>query len=566
METSKKNNPVEVQGNSSALEDDFFGSSGDDFFDSTDEPESELLGSLGKPGLGGIMLSVLYGILFCIVFSVIVGSIYMRYIKYPDREEIKYEESGLYCLENWVSDISELKGGEYISKEVEYANGNEDRVAFYKNILSTVGYTPGKTTVKNVYGNDYINKETGEVEYMDSLVSEGEEVTLSYVDYTKIEFDEDIVKDLMDEANLRVGDADYSNLLINVFCRYINQLSTLPTKSVKYVPNIEKSGNAYEVLPEEDIYLDNLLFSSEEFKDAVYRFSLEAGKVTGGKKLKNFQPTKEWKKWKKLSKSKRKNKEEPAKYSGKQLCSTSWCGTYNLINNESIKTPELGNGTLENPASVGTGILTNWLVKENGKVEKYPIKVKLVEFGVSEDAIEWFESKDERNRGIDITSEAQYCYYVFEVTNLSSKALTIKDNSSLSDSSANLSSRTGTLYGIQSKVKINPDETGIIESWSRSTELNKKYVVWGKNFERREEPVWFRVLAGDLEDPSENKGVRINDTRVKSGITEDESDTESDGEYSEESYEDDSGYPEESEDEDTSSEEEDSEVQSGYIE
>ena len=233
METSKKNNPVEVQGNSSALEDDFFGSSGDDFFDSTDEPESELLGSLGKPGLGGIMLSVLYGILFCIVFSVIVGSIYMRYIKYPDREEIKYEESGLYCLENWVSDISELKGGEYISKEVEYANGNEDRVAFYKNILSTVGYTPGKTTVKNVYGNDYINKETGEVEYMDSLVSEGEEVTLSYVDYTKIEFDEDIVKDLMDEANLRVGDADYSNLLINVFCRYINQLSTLPTKSVK---------------------------------------------------------------------------------------------------------------------------------------------------------------------------------------------------------------------------------------------------------------------------------------------------------------------------------------------
>ena len=63
------------------------------------------------------------------------------------------------------------------------------------------------------------------------------------------------------------------------------------------------------------------------------------------------------------------------------------------------------------------------------------------------------------------------------------------------------------------QITLKPDETAVIESWSRSTELNKRYVIWGSDFKRRVEPVWFRVLAGDIDDPSEDKGVLLNKTR-----------------------------------------------------
>ena len=173
----------------------------------------------------------------------------------------------------------------------------------------------------------------------------------------------------------------------------------------------------------------------------------------------------------------------------------------------------IGDGTLENPAGINTEIVTSVF---DGKCKESPIKVELIEYGVSEDAINWFEAKDERNRGIDVQSEVQYCYFVFRVTNLSNKELVISDNSTLCDSNANVSSRTGTIYGLKDTAVLKPDESGIIESWNKSTELNKKYVIWGNDFARRTNPVWFRVLAGNIDDPSEDKGVTLNKTRDSS--------------------------------------------------
>ena len=100
---------------------------------------------------------------------------------------------------------------------------------------------------------------------------------------------------------------------------------------------------------------------------------------------------------------------------------------------------------------------------------------------------------------------------------MSNKKLTINDNSTLCDKNANITSRTGILYGIKDSITLEPDESGRVESWSRSTELNKQYLVWGKDFERRLSPIWFRVLAGDIDNPDESKGVTLNTTR--SGVT-----------------------------------------------
>ena len=144
----------------------------------------------------------------------------------------------------------------------------------------------------------------------------------------------------------------------------------------------------------------------------------------------------------------------------------------------------------------------------------------MVAYGVSQDAINWFESKDERNRGKDVQSEVQYVYYIFEIKNLSDKTIRIADNSSISDANVNLTKRTGIIYGLTDTLVLKPNETGRIESWGAAVDLNKKYRIWGADFKREKDVVWFRKLAGDLEDRSENKGVAINRTRYRDDTVE----------------------------------------------
>lgn len=314
-----------------------------------------------------------------------------------------------------------------------------------------------------------------------------------------------------------------------------------------------KVGDYYAMDEGEDIYLDRLLFSSESLYRLMDRFSIVASSLgienpewdswnslsaeekakveEPSRELEEIAPTEEWIAWNNLSTAEKaaEGVEEPDKYDWKSVMDKTWCGTFYLQNEYTTVdengniirkeiSAEVGDGSFDDPAGLNTDVVTTIFVNEtdedgNAVVNEYPINVRMVEYGVSEDAITWFEDQDDRNRGIDVSSEVQYAYYVFEVTNMSDRELTIPDNSSLCDSNANVTSRTGIMYGLQDTVTLQTDETGIIETWGRSTELNKRYVIWGADFARREEPVWFRVLAGDIDDPSENKGVTINDTR-----------------------------------------------------
>lgn len=498
----------------------------DSFFDIKKEED------LGKPSSSRIRGATFMSIFVSVFLGILIYGLYMNFIKYPAKQEIIENQTGIYCLRDWERKIGSLESlGEdsYIAKEVIYANGDEEKIAFYKKVMSTVSYTPAIVNAKNVYGNDLVDRKTDEVIQEGSTVAEGEEVTLSYVDYSKIEIDKNKVRELMIENKLALGDVDYNNKLVRVFCQYLNSLSVedLPLKEESYIPKmVQNPDKTYSIQPEEDIYIDKLLLSSDEFYDLLERFSIVAGETS---KDVTIQPTEEWNTWNALSKKEKESTKEPSKYSYKDMISKTWCGTYYLQNdyttvdskgnvvNKSISA-EVGKGTFDDPAGLNTGIVTVYYVDEqqaDGSVISvpYPIRVTLVEYGVSMDAIKWAENKDTKNRGIDITSEVQYCYYIIQVSNLSDKELTITDNSSLCDVNANLAPKTGTLYGLTSTITLKPDETGIIESWGSSTELNKKYLIWGANFARRTDPVWFRVLAGNIDDPSEDKGVTINKTR-----------------------------------------------------
>lgn len=504
---------------------------------------------LGKIGVGKKVLMVLIACIVSVCLFGVVRKVYNSQITYPDMMEVDETTTGSYCLRQWQDSINSMSDAmgtlvdseaHYLYDEIKYANEDEDRLDFLRKVLGTIEYRVEQVEAKNKYGNT-MKDESGNVVYKDSDLSEGESVELYYVDYDAIEVNKEDVQVLLQEEEISSSSVNYSSDLIGVFCKYISSMEKLPiTSDKRYIPSIEKKGNSYTINKEEDINLDKLLFSSDSFRDLMLRFSVAAGatgeenpewtewnKLSKKKKKKvpepvkvieELQPTAEWLKWNNLTDEQKGSATEPEKYDKKKLIDMNWCGAYYLQvehtdeeGNTSPISAMLGDGSFKNPASIDTDVITNVLTTdEKGKEKVVPIRIRMVEYGVSEEAIDWFESKDERNRGIDVNSEVQYIYYCFKITNLGEEEITVRDNISLSDSHANMSPRTGEMYGLKDMLVLKPDESDVLETWGMSTELNKKYVVWGKNFNRKFEPVWFRVLMGNLEDDSESKGVSLN--------------------------------------------------------
>ena len=555
---------------------------------------------LGLSMIGGIFLTV--------------SAWYTNNIRYPKQVAVDYQQTGMYALETYAEQVHNLEGldeNSYLPQELLYANSNIEIEDFMRKVASTVSYDSDEKVAKNIYGNDMIDKTSLDIVMEKSTVEEGEEISTFYVDYDAINFNKAKIKKLMADEELKLGDVDYQNKLVTIFVRYINGMSELPIKEVRRVPNIqmlqmpgetEKDPviNYYVVLPEEDIFFDTELFSSEEFYNCLDRFSALAGDSEGtsikrsgftgwDKKAEigsvpkpseedevsfgSLQESQEYLEYMEMSPEKQATMEKPARYGYKNTIVRDWCGAYYWMNyvapgeepeldeNGNIigKKPKLGNGTKEDPATFNTSVVTTMFDEEGNEI---PIRVTLKDFGVSRKAIDWFESKDIQNRGINLNSGVQYCYMIFDVTNLSDTEVTIKDNCALSDQNVNLSVRTGTIFGLQDSVTLGPDETGTIESWSRSTELYLKYLIWGADFDRRADVVWFRVLAGDLEDESQYKKVHVEgSTEPEDGV---ESKVDESDELDEDTYSDstDSSIPEDDIDSDLSSESEEDTVNS----
>lgn len=521
---------------------------------------SKALGTL-KLSSGRLFSLLITGILWCVIIAFADYTLYMRWIKYPPQQKFNHKMYGMYCLENWMGCLKERDSGKiatfiedksYLEEETKYANSSSIRIDFFNKMLDTVKYTPDEVDVYNIYGNLYIDKKTGKTIKKNDEVTIDSTVSLSYIDYASVEIDKAHIKEMLEVAGLTLGDAGYSEKLTDIFCDYMCNYVELPIKTdSSYSPHfLVNMDGTYALSNEEDIYLDKLLFSSDEFYDLLERFSLAAGegalnpewsvwsvaKQTMSSSFIGSEPAQyfkslpinqDWLTWN--SSSAKKEEDEPYKYKPDYVIGHFWCGSYFLQNeyfewdsngNKVYKaiTAPLGNGTFENPASLNTEILTTtpWTGPSSSGLNTtldMPISVKMVDYGVSEKALSWFESKDERNRGHDVKSELQFVYYVFEVKNLSNRPLVINDNSSLVDSGINMYPRTGNIYGLTSQISLNPGEVGIIESWSSSTVLNRLYVIWGANFKRKQDVIWFRQLQGNLEDDSWNKGVSINTSR-----------------------------------------------------
>ena len=174
-----------------------------------------------------------------------------------------------------------------------------------------------------------------------------------------------------------------------------------------------------------------------------------------------------------------------------------WVGTYRLLSGDVKVVPQKGDGSFDDPATVGTRLVyTQKGTDKDGKPIDNPLSVTLSEFRVGGDAISWYETKDARNRGFDVRSNSIQVGLVFTVTNLGGAEVTFGDDSTLSDNSGNPTYRTGTVYGLKDSVTLKPGETGKIETWTAATAITEKYIIWGKSYmqDKTKNPLYFRVL------------------------------------------------------------------------
>jgi hypothetical protein len=440
---------------------------------------------------------------FILVVLALAGAYgYYNYVLYPPLASRDEETAGLSAVNRWNSYISnkdfegleeEIGTDSYLNQEFSYANENEDVTTFINNVLSTVTYEVPLEQGIDIYGNVAREKGTGDTIYVQSLMNDADdELTVHYIDYSQIQFNSLEISNFLKTAGLTVGSADYHNQVVYAFCQYMNSLSwaDIPTTTEKHTIAIAQDSEGYEKMTsDEDIYLDKLLFSSDAFYDMLDRFDVAAN---GGA----VPTTEAWNKWNKLEDKKKSSTQEPTKYAENTLISQEWLGAYHLQNEvENVVLAQSGDGTVDKPAAIGTSILTYVLQTKDGKTVAKPIRVELTEILYDADCVSYLAEKDSRNRGIDTTGQISYAYLKFTVTNLSDEKLHITDNSSLADKQGNLSARTGTMYGLTSSITLAAGESGTIETWVSSTELNRKYLIWGADFNKQVPSVYFKVFA-----------------------------------------------------------------------
>lgn len=160
----------------------------------------------------------------------------------------------------------------------------------------------------------------------------------------------------------------------------------------------------------------------------------------------------------------------------------------------------VGDGSREHPAGIGTTIITKVLCTDG---MYHDVKVALMGYWTGQSGIDYAEKFSSRNRGFTTTSVVQLICFEVYVENLENEPIEfLSSEMVLTDRNSNISSRTGTMYGFTETVNLaahgdkNKLDMTILNDWATSTELEQKYVCWGKSFGRRFNMVYFDCLAG----------------------------------------------------------------------
>lgn len=437
-------------------------------------------------------------------------------------------------------------GSAYLAQEVVYSSNNPLYSDAKSAILSSAGYSYPQVKDNNLFSSSSIRKA--------DLNKDGVEITRTLIDWKGTEVDSSLLQKSVSEwaktdqgkkaaksiaqgekgaekgdtqegtkegaeegaerggiGTLSANSPTYSKDTAEIAAIYLkNLVSKGDYKKISTKTNIDslfdrKTGY---LQASEDALLDKNLFSSEDFYNYLKKLSSRLWVMTPDKV-------------KDIAEGAKGEKDNTGSMGGLLLSTsmevpgrwkmdTSWVGAYKMTNGKTQTRPRSGDGSIMKPAVVGTPVTyAQGIEVTNDKGEKttkqVPISVQLTEFRVGQDAIKWYESKDSRNRGFDPRSEVVQVGLVFTVTNLSNEEVTIHDDSSLANASGDVTGRTGSVFGLKDQVKLKPGESGNIESWTGTTGITDKYIIWGKSYQdaKKVKPAYFAVLKlADKDDVS----------------------------------------------------------------
>lgn len=184
------------------------------------------------------------------------------------------------------------------------------------------------------------------------------------------------------------------------------------------------------------------------------------------------------------------------------------------VNCEYDTTIQVGDGTVEYPAGIGTTLITKLLGTDG---VYHDVKVTLTGYWVGQDAIDYAVEFSDKNRGLVSDSVIQLICYEYRLENLEDADFNFEGGEfCLMNSSSSKSSRTGTMYGFKQGGTLKAHTPELFNDWYTSTELEQKYLCWGHSFSRKYPVLYFRVLAGDGDVPAYSAYNQF--TKVKSDL------------------------------------------------
>lgn len=380
---------------------------------------------------------------------------------------------------------------------------NED-VEYITNMMTTSGYTVEDYT----YNDDMVNLLCQYVCDLGEIPTKQVELTLPIgtgVDGSPNISDDSAIDDLLfGSKELRNMCATFSQICVGYTGFKDEQYET---EEEQDNPEWEKWNKLFEKYYEEDNGIFNENTSKWEpwyLRDAEDNFILDEN----GEKIVNYYSVKDdkGKDWiepdKKVMVRVTKTRQVEDKWVEETGIHYNWIGTHYLqteYDGEFSTYFRVGDGSIEHPAGVGTSIITKVLCTDGNY---HDVRVTLMGYWVDQNAIDYAESFSTKNKGFTTQSVIRMICYEVEVENLEKQPITFQTTEmTLCDSNSNVTARTGTLYGFTSETTLQAGEKKFVNDWGASTELDQKYVCWGKSFGRTFPMVYFNILAGTGEIP-----------------------------------------------------------------
>lgn len=443
------------------------------------------------------------------------GVLYKQFL-YPSQQKIDWETTRYNGLERSLKQFKSL-GYQKQKNLLEFNKDRKGGKELIQKMAGVVEFSVDKVDALNKYG-QVLKYPDGSGLKINPVLQDGQKVRLKVPDYKKIKPTKEEINKL---KKFNSSEEMYGVLLEDVFIKYMNNLKTIPTKTIEFIPEYQQKGNGYELNDKSIEELNNLVYETKDFQDLMERFAeasiegdpnpdvgywksqLKSAKEAKPKDTitKNTERS-EWLLWN--SKKDKDKGKEPSKYL-----------TYFYMNPKFFinTSGSTGNGSFDFKSSIGVPVRTYF---EGEKGVKIPVEVTVENTYVDKDAVSFLENKDTRNRGLQADSKLIFYVVEYKLKNLSTNTPIVpklKEGFALSDEQGNLSARTGRMFGLNEMSNegfvLDAGKEKDLVYWIAIPEFEEKELAWGTSFKNKKDIIWFNKLKEgykrDIKKPKKTK-------------------------------------------------------------